>query len=133
MQRKAVGGGKSPIVLRRAVLFTYLFLVALCERWSMSTTVPLSVRVGVPGAMAALWVTGLPNDLDARVGIVVLIGLASKDAILIVELAMDGRGAGESILDATTNAARMRIRAVPMTSFARMVHQPSSRARIGSS
>jgi multidrug efflux pump len=116
-QEKEAQGHESFIFGFAAVL-VFLFLAALYESWSIPFAVLLALPLGLFGALFAVWIRSYPYDIYTQIGIVTLIGLAAKNAILIVEFARTRYEAGHSIRDAALEAARLRLRPILMTSFA---------------
>jgi len=113
--QEILAGSKVALIFALSIVFVYLFLVAQYESWTIPFAVIFSVPIAFFGALMALWAAGLDNNIYTQIGFVLLIGLAAKTAILIVEFAMEQHAAGKSIFDSAIFAARLRFRAVCMT------------------
>src|SRR6476661_708415 len=117
-EKKAQQGVSPTVVFGISLIFVFLILAALYESWSLPFSVLLGTPVAVFGAFATLWLRGMQNNIYAQIGLVMLIGLAAKNAILIVEFAKDEYEKGKPLLDAALEGARLRLRPILMTSFA---------------
>ncbi|MDN7921127.1 efflux RND transporter permease subunit [Burkholderia gladioli] len=113
-----LSGNQATALYAISVLVVFLCLAALYESWSIPFAVMLSVPVGIAGALAGALLFGQTNDVYFKVGLLTTIGLAAKNAILIVEFALEREARGASLLEATLDAARQRLRPILMTSFA---------------
>jgi HAE1 family hydrophobic/amphiphilic exporter-1 len=116
-QQELESGGAVQVILALALLFAYLFMVAQYESWSMPLAILMSVTVALAGALLSVGATGGDVNLYTQIGMIMLVGLGAKNAILIIEFAMEQRRDGASILEAGINAARLRFRAVMMTAL----------------
>jgi HAE1 family hydrophobic/amphiphilic exporter-1 len=130
-EKKAAEGVSSSVIFAFSLLFVFLILAALYESWSLPLSVLLTTPVAVFGAFAVLWLrraalgfllppymVQIENDVYSQIGLVMLIGLAAKNAILIVEFANEELAKGKALVDAALEGARLRLRPILMTSFA---------------
>ena len=116
--QERLSGAQAPALYALSLLVVFLCLAALYESWSVPFSVMLVVPLGVIGALLATWMRGLENDVYFQVGLLTVIGLSAKNAILIVEFANERNEKGEDLLTATLEACRQRLRPILMTSLA---------------
>ena len=119
--QERLAGAQAPMLLALALTVVFLLLVALYESWAIPLSVILIVPIGALGAVLAVTLLGMPNDVYFKVGLITIIGLAAKNAILIVEFAKDLYAEGRSLSEAAVEAARLRFRPIIMTSLAFML------------
>jgi multidrug efflux pump len=111
-------GSQAPFLFGLSILFVFLLLSGLYESWSIPLSVMLVVPLGVIGCVLAVMSRDMSNDIYFKVGLIAIIGLSAKNAILIVEFAKDGFAEGKSLMDAAIEGARLRFRPIIMTSLA---------------
>jgi multidrug efflux pump len=116
--QEKLSGSQAPIILALSALVVFLVLAALYESWTIPLSVLLTVPLGIAGAVIAASMRSLPNDVYFTVGLITIIGLAAKDAILIVEFAKDLRKEGKTLREATMEACHLRFRPILMTGLA---------------
>lgn len=117
-REEILSGTQAPLLMALSCLMVFLCLAALYESWAIPVSVMMVVPLGVIGAVAAVTLRGMPNDVYFKVGLIAIIGLSAKNAILIIEFAKDLHNEGMSLIDATMQAAHLRFRPILMTSFA---------------
>ncbi len=116
--QEILSGGQQTLLYSLSLLVVFLCLAALYESWSIPTSVLLVVPLGVLGCILATWMRDLPNDIYFKIGLITVVGLAAKNAILIVEFAVEQQQAGKTLREGVVEAARMRLRPILMTSLA---------------
>ena len=117
-REEKLSGSQATVLLAFSMLAVFLCLSALYESWSIPVAVLLVVPLGVLGALAGVWLRGMPNDVYFKVGLITIIGLSAKNAILIIEFAKDLQAEGKGLIEATLEACHLRFRPILMTSFA---------------
>ncbi len=113
-----ISGAQAPALFMISLLVVFLCLAALYESWSIPVAVMLVVPLGVLGSLAAVYLRGMPNDVYFKVGLITIIGLSAKNAILIVEFAKELQEQGKGIVESAVEACRLRFRPILMTSLA---------------
>jgi len=116
--QEKLSGSQAPFLLALSVVVVFLCLAALYESWTIPLAVLLTVPLGIFGAVVAATTRGLPNDVYFTVALITIIGLAAKDAILIIEFAKDLHARGKSLVEATIEACALRFRPIVMTGLA---------------
>ncbi len=113
-----LSGSQAPFLFSLSLVVVFLCLAALYESWSIPAAVLLAVPLGILGAVLAVTLRGLPNDVYFKVGLIAIIGLSAKNAILIIEFARDFQDKGHDLIESTLEACRLRFRPILMTSIA---------------